>query len=222
MRILYHFPFCPFSRTIRLALAEKKLDFSLEEEIFWKKRPEFLKLNPAGQVPVLVDLNGYVISNSIVIQEYLEESYPHHSLLGKDLNIRNEVRRLCLWFSEKFAREVSLPFLEEKYLGRFQENKGPNSQKIRDAKNAIHYHLEYIAWLSDRRNWLGGDSLSFADLAAASHLSIVDYFGEVPWNKHTEAKNWYVRIKSRPSFRHFLAERLSGIQPDQNYEDLDF
>lgn len=222
MRILYHYPLCPFSRKVRLSLAEKKLDFSLEKESFWEKRAEFLNINPLGQVPVMIDLNGSEIADSIAITEYLEEAYPERSLLGDSLIVRAEVRRLVMWFDSKFATEVSLCLLYQKAIKRFICNDSPDSALIRAAKQAIHRHLDYISWLADRRNWLGGDNFSLADITIAAHLSVVDYFGDIPWDKHEPTKQWYARIKSRPSFRAFFQDRIPGILPSEHYQNLDF
>jgi glutathione S-transferase len=64
--------------------------------------------------------------------------------------------------------------------------------------------------------------LSYADLAAAAQLSVADYLGDVPWNENEAAKNWYARIKSRPSFRPLLADALPGVPASSTYADLDF
>lgn len=223
MRTLYHYSLCPFSRKIRLMLAEKKLDFDLQGEKFWERQPFFLEINPAGQVPVFIDLNGSIICDSHAISEYLDESYPERPLLGSSILAKAEARRLTAWFDDKFAREVSLPLIFEKTLRRFMQQAGPtNSQAIRTAKTHINMHLDYISWLVDRRNWLAGEELSLADLTAAAHLSVVDYLGDVPWDNYEVAKDWYMRIKSRPSFRQLLTDRLPGIQPAVHYAELDF
>ncbi|NBT85157.1 MAG: glutathione S-transferase family protein [Alphaproteobacteria bacterium] len=225
MRTLYHYPLCPYSRKIRLILAEKKLDFAAEIERFWEKRPEFIKLNAAGQVPVLVDLNGSVINDSMAISEYLEDAYPERPLIGEELLQRAEVRRLVGWFDSKFANEVSVTLLMEKNIKRYlptQANSGPNSAVIRSAQSLVHSHLEYISWLVDRRNWLAGDDFSLADITAAAHLSVIDYMGDIPWDKHPIAKDWYARIKSRPTFRNLLMDRVPALTPSSHYADLDF
>ena len=224
MRTLYHYWLCPFSRKVRLILAEKKLDFELEAERIWERRPEFMELNPAGKVPLLVDLNGTVILDSMAIAEYLDEAYPERLLIGTGLAQRAEVRRLSAWFDDKFAQEVSISLILEKILKKplYQDNSGPNSAVLRLIKTNIHNHLAYISWLVDRRKWLAGDEFSLADVTAAAHLSVVDYLGDVPWDKHELAKDWYVRIKSRPSFRSLLSDRLPGLLPSPHYVDLDF
>lgn len=223
MRTLYHYILCPFSRKIRLLLAEKKLDFEMEAEKFWEKREAFLYMNPAGQVPVFIDLNGSVVADSYAISEYLEETYPEKPLLWGTALQKAEIRRLTAWFDDKFSHEISLPLIFEKTLRRYMRDAGPtNSAAIRQAKSVIHFHLQYISWLVDRRKWLAGDDLSLADLTAAAHFSVIDYLGDVPWEEYEPAKEWYMRLKSRPSFRSLLADRLAGLPPASHYPELDF
>lgn len=97
----------------------------------------------------------------------------------------------------------------------------PNSALIRLGLSSIRHHLAYIGELAERRRWLGGDEFSLADITAAAHLSAVDYLGDVPWSECEPAKDWYARIKSRPSFRPILADHLPGAPPP-HYADLDF
>ena len=99
----------------------------------------------------------------------------------------------------------------------------PDTEVIRAARHNIRYHLAYIGWLVRARDWTAGERLTYADLAAAAHLSTADYLGDVPWAEDEAAKNWYARVKSRPSFRPLLlAGTLAGIPPSKTYADLDF
>ena len=98
----------------------------------------------------------------------------------------------------------------------------PSTDVLRAAKANVRYHLAYIGWLARTRNFLAGDQLTYADLAAAAHLSALDYLGDVPWNEDDAAKAWYVRIKSRPSFRPLLSEWMAGVPASAHYVDLDF
>jgi glutathione S-transferase len=222
MRRLYHFCLQPASRKLRILLKEKSLEFELQAENAWERRDAFLALNHAGEVPVLVEPDGTTLADATAIAEYLDEMFPEPPLLGKAPLARAEVRRLVGWFDLKFNREVTVNLLDQKILRRLSGNGGPDSQAIRAGNANIHYHLEYIAWLADRRNWLAGDDFSLADIAASAHLSTLDYIGDVPWDRHAEAKNWYARVKSRPSFRALLADVLPGISPPAHYADLDF
>ena len=222
MRTLHHFWLCPFSRKVRIVLAEKELDFELKFEKFWERRDEFLSLNPAGQVPVLVEPDGAALSESGVICEYLDETFSAEPLLGPDTRARAETRRLVAWFDLKFYAEVTQNLVDEKVLKRFMSMGEPSSEAIRAGRQNVGYHLDYIAYLTDRRNWLAGDDFSLADIAAAAQLSCIDYLGDVPWDSHGAAKDWYARVKSRPSFRPILKDSISGFHPPHHYADLDF
>ena len=222
MRTLYHLWLSAASRKIRLALAEKGLEFEMRVEKVWERRHDFLALNPAGEVPVLVEESGEAIVEAGPIAEYLEEAYPERKLIPGDALQRAEVRRLVQWFDGKFDREVTRNLVEEKMMKRFLGLGEPNSQAIRAGMKNIHTHLDYISYLSERRTWLAGDQLTLADVTASAHLSALDYIGDVPWDDHPEAKEWYARMKSRPAFRPLLADHIPGAPPPKHYADLDF
>ena len=230
MLTLFHHPFCPHSRFIRLALAEHGLEHRLVEERVWERRPEFLMLNPAATTPVLM-VEGYPpVPGAPTVMEFLDETRGgdmfERRLMPADAGRRIEVRRLTAWFNEKFFAEVSGPLVTERFYKRHmrieQGGGPPDTDAIRAARINVRYHLAYIGWLVRTRNWLAGDHLSFADLAAAAHLSSVDYVGDVPWSEDEAAKNWYARVKSRPSFRPILAETWPGLAPASTYANLDF
>tara|TARA_Y100000588_G_scaffold387839_1_gene486593 strand:- start:455 stop:1120 length:666 start_codon:yes stop_codon:yes gene_type:complete len=221
MRVVYHLPFSPFSRKVRLILAEKQLEFDLRLEDVWRPREEYLALNPAGQVPVLVD-GALVIADSTAIAEYLEEAYPSPTLIGQSPAERAEARRLSFWFDLKFFEEVTRNIVHQKLASHLSRAGGPNSELIRIGRENLRHHLEYIGFLTDRRNWLAGDDLTCADLAAAAQLSVIDYLGDVPWELHQNAKSWYSRLKSRASFQPLLADQIAGLPPAVSYINLNF
>ena len=218
---LYHFPLCPFSRKVRLALGEKEIEVEEVAVEPWADRERVAALNPAAEVPVIEE-DGERIADSGVICEYLEDTRPKPALIGTSPAERAEVRRLVAWFDVKFVREVTDPLWGEKLLKRVRDRETPHSIALRAGLANINAHLECVAYLFERRNWLAGDQLSLADLAAAAQLSVLDYLGDVPWDRHPEARLWYARIKSRRSFRPLLADRLVGIKPADHYADLDF
>ncbi|MFP6741402.1 MAG: glutathione S-transferase family protein [Alphaproteobacteria bacterium] len=222
MRMVYHLWLSPASRKVRLTLGEKKLEFDLAVEKTWERRPEFLALNPTGKVPVMVEDDGAVYADSQSICEYLDESVAEPPLIGRQPAVRAEVRRLVAWFDEKFRLEVTDNLVGEKVLKRFLGLGEPSVEAIRAGIANVHNHLEYVSWLADSRNWLAGDDLSLADLAAAAHLSCLDYLGDVPWEDHPRAKEWYAKLKSRPSFRPLLKDSIPGLLPPKHYTNLDF
>lgn len=222
MLTLYHLWLSPFCRKVRITLAEKKLEFDLKSENPGERRAEFLALNPACDVPVLVEDGGPVISNSTAIVEYLEEIRPDEPLFPGAAADRAEIRRLVAWFDHKFNLDVTENLVGEKLMKRLMRGGAPDSRAIRAGRENLHIHLDYIAWLTERRNWLGGEDFSMADIAAGAHLSCLDYINDVPWVDHQPAKDWYARLKSRPSFRGILADHIPGEPPPKHYADLDF
>ena len=148
MRTLYHLPLSPFSRKVRLVLAEKRLPFDLRQEKVWERRAEYLELNPAGTVPTLIEDNGLAIPDSAVICEYLEDAYPDTPLLGRTLAERVEVRRLVAWFDGKFAAEVTRNVLGEKFMKRLTGRGNPDPAAMRTGYTALRYHLDYLGWLA--------------------------------------------------------------------------
>ena len=230
MLTLFHHPFCPHSRFIRLALAEHGLEYRTIEERVWERREDFLMLNPAATTPVLVAEGYPPVPGVATIAEFLDETVgaamAERRLLPFDVARRIEVRRLTSWFNEKFFNEVSGPMVLERFykrLMRVEQGGGPpDSDAIRAARINVRYHIAYIGWLVRTRDWLAGDRMTLADLAAAAHLSAVDYLGDVPWSEDEASKNWYARVKSRPSFRPLLGDLVAGIPPSSTYADLDF
>jgi glutathione S-transferase len=136
------------------------------------------------------------------------------------------VRGLCRWFHYKFLGVVTVflvtVMVYKRLLGAEVGGGPPDTAAIRAARHNIRYHLAYIGWLLRTRSYLAGDQLTYADFAAAAHLSAADYLGDVPWDEDEGAKVWYSRVKSRPSFRAILSDTLAGTPPSETYADLDF
>lgn len=231
MHKLIHHPLCAFSRSIRLALAECGLVVELHEERPWAPRREFMDINPAGATPVLLTESGAVICGAYALAEYLAESdaaslgalVPRTVLFPGASDERAEVRRLVDWFHRKFHDEVTQYLVDEKVFGALsRQGSAADPAFFRAGRENLAYHLSYISFLAEQRRWLAGSNLSYADFAAAGHLSALDYLGEAPWEDFPQAKEWYARIKSRPSFRSLLADRVPGLPPQPVYANLDF
>lgn len=221
MNRLYHFPLSPFSRKVRLSLAEKKIEVELVEERYWEQNPDFLRRNPAGKVPVL-KLGNHTMADSTAICEYLEEAYPTPSLLPQNAEARYEVRRIVAWFDDKFYSEVTSKLIGERVFRKIMGTGYPDSANVKSGSRAVKYHLDYMAQLLDQRRWLAGNEMSLADFAAAAQLSCLDYISDVDWHRSEVVKDWYAKIKSRPAFRSLLADQVSGFLPSSHYADLDF
>ena len=167
MLTLFHHPFCPHSRFVRLILEELGLTARLVEERVWERREEFLMLNPAGATPVLVEEGVPPVPGAAIIAEYLDETRRAAALprlLPSEAGERVEVRRLMSWFNDKFFAEASGPLVMERVYKRFipAGNGGgpPDTETMRAARSNIRYHLTYIGWLVRKRDWLAGDRLT--------------------------------------------------------------
>ena len=221
MYALYHYPLSPFSRKVRLCLAEKKIEVKLIEERYWEQDADFKRRNPAGKVPILKIGNKF-FSESMAICEYLEETIPDPALLPRSAEARYETRRLVSWFDDKFYAEVTSKLMGERVFRKVMGTGYPDSSNVKAGAKAIKYHLDYMAWLLEKRRWLAGNEMTLADFAAASHLSCLDYVSDVDWNRSEVVKDWYAKIKSRPAFRSILADQIPGFPPPRHYNDLDF
>lgn len=220
---LYHLPLSPACRKVRLVLGEKKVEVDLIEERPWERRLDFLRMNPAGMVPVLVTKEGQALSESRAITGYLEELVPEPPLMPTERLARAEVRRLVAWFDDKFNREVTENLLYERVTKRLARTGYPDGQALKAGSKNVRVHLDYITFLLEGHNWLAGNRMTMADLAAAAHLSCLDYLGDVPWEDYPSVKDWYSVMKSRPGFRGLLADHLPGFPaPPTHYSDLDF
>ena len=218
---LYHVALSPFCRKVRLTLAEKKIEVELVEERYWEQGPDFLRRNPAGKVPVM-KWDNRTLSESQAICEWLDETIPQPPLIPRDPDARYEVRRLCGWFDDKFHQEVTSKLLYERVNKKIMGLGYPDSKAVKAGATRIKYHLDYMGWLLEQRRWLAGDAMTLADFAAAAHLSCLDYNSDVDWNRSAAVKEWYAKIKSRPSFRSLLADQVPGFPPPAHYADLDF
>lgn len=230
MPTLYHSTMSTSSRFIRLILAEYGFQVDMIEEQPWEKRREFLQFNPAGTLPVYVDDNMRSLCGPYVLAEFLDET---HGVLTRDRRLlseepfqRAEIRRLVEWFLNKMEADVTRPLVRERvYKLQMTSAQGggpPDSKLLRTARANIRQHMRYLEYLAGSRLWLAGDRMSYADLAAAAAISALDYLGEIDWNAAPIAKEWYQKIKSRPSFRPLLAERIPRLAPSSHYADLDF
>jgi glutathione S-transferase len=224
-RTLHHFPLDPASRQARLALAEKRLEFAEQPVRYWERPRALTELNPSGLTPVLVEAREgerLVLCESRAILDHLEETYPDSPLLPSEAAERAEARRLLQWFDRKFEFEAAGPILHEKMEKRLLGLGAPELANLRQGRDGLKNHLWYMETLLAEREWLAGRRLSLADFAAAAHLSVIDYFGDVPWKDFAGVKTWYMKLKSRPAFRPLLQDRWPGLTPARHYDDLDF
>ncbi|MEM0985348.1 MAG: glutathione S-transferase family protein [Pseudomonadota bacterium] len=224
MKRLYHWMLDPAGRTARLALSEKGLEVMGCAVTPNVVNPELDRLAPGAVAPALVDsmVEGRVnVVGLGAILAHLEEVYPTPRLLPVTAQDRAEARRLVDWTREQF-RPVNETLLAERITQWVRRDRQPDSSALRRGAHGLRGLLTFLDAVAGERTYLGGRGFSVADLAVAAQLSCLDYFGDVDWGGVPDLKGWYARMKSRPSFRPLLSERVEGARAAHHYDDLDF
>ena len=214
---LHHFPLSPLCRKVRLVLNEKRLP---HECVVIRPWDEGISLT---ELTRLVLTDGYVLTDARAIAEYLEETSAGAPLLAVNHRDRAEARRWVNWADDHMWSSVTSQVLQERLLKRFdpREDRQPDLAALKAAQQELRACMHVLERQLDRSASLAG-GLGLADLSAAAHLSCLDYFGDVPWPDFVATRDWYARIKSRPSFRALLSDTLPGVPHAAHYQDLDF
>lgn len=223
MLLLYHYPLCPKSRSIRVLL--KEFDIAFETEIIdFVNSPELVSnLNPAGELPVIQDSTNMIFCDFYSIIEYLIDLNPNHVLIPSSIYQKSEMRRIISWVSNKFNSEVTSYILSEKLFKILKSNSSPRADMLRAAKINCSCHFDYFVELIKSRGKLITENLTIADIILACEISVLDYMHDIIWENYPILKDWYMLIKSRPSFRTLLSDKISLLpSPPEYYGILDF
>ena len=225
MRALYHYPLHPASRQARIALGEKKLKFSEELVNPWAPDLEFASLSLEAAPPILIEKTSgqmRIIVTSRAICEFAHDVITRLPLLSTDPYERAEARRICEWFAQHFSEDVDALILTEKVEKHVLSLGAPDPAILREGHEALKSHISYLEELLKQRDWLAGRHYSLADIAAAAHISCLDFLGDITWRDWPILKEWYQKVKSRPSMKPILDDRVAGFRPPRHYRDLDF
>ena len=224
MKRLYHWSLDPVARTARLALAEKRIGFEEVETRPWAVHPDMERLGPGAAPPAFIDSGGegrITLLGSHALIEYLDDAYPNPRLIPAGHQDAAETRRLWRWCEDSF-QVVTETLLAERTAQWVRRDREPDSGALRKGAHALRGRLTFLNALTETRSYVAGRHLSVADLAVAAHLSSLDYFGDVDWSAVPDLRAWYARLKSRPSFRSLLSDRIEGTRPSAHYTNLDF
>lgn len=222
MITLYHHPICPLSRQVRIYLKELDCEFSTIKEDYWLKRKEFLDINQQGVVPTIIFNDENIVSGIYSITEYFVDSLENFFFMPKNNLARAEIRAHMQWFNDTLYRQVSKILIDEKIIRLMMRLGSPRSDFLKVAKKNLNKHFQYLSGLLEDKNYIVSDKISCADIAASSHISVIDYFGEINWNQWPDIKRWYSLIKSRPGFKSILQDEIPGFSSPEHYSVLDF
>ena len=221
MITLYHYYLCSSSRYVRLILEEHKIKYSTQLENYWKPQKDFLQLNPAGNLPVLVNEENFPVVGANACIEYIKDLDIRPKLFVNDYREKAEINRLVHWFDVIFKKEVFDPIIYEKVFSRIVDNITPNSQNIRAALKNLDFHIQYLNYLLNSKNYFIKDELTYLDFLAGANFSVLDFLGLLNLKGHKNLNEWYFKIKSRPSFKTLLKDQIVGINPHENYKNID-
>ena len=221
MITLYHYYLCSSSRYIRLILEEHKISYQTQLENYWKPQNDFLELNPAGHLPVLVNEENFPVIGANACVEYIKDLELRSNFFVKNYKEKAEINRLVYWFEVIFKKEVFDPIIYEKVYSRIVENITPNSENIRAALQNLDFHIQYFNYLLNNKNYFIKDELTYLDFLAAANFSVLDYLGLLNLQSHDNIREWYFKLKSRPSFRTLLKDQIVGLNPHENYKNMD-
>ena len=221
MITLYHYYLCSSSRYIRLILEEHKISYQTQLENYWKPQNDFLELNPAGHLPVLVNEENFPVIGANACVEYIKDLELRSNFFVDNYKEKAEINRLVHWFEVIFKKEVFDPIIYEKVYSRIVENITPNSENIRAALQNLDFHIQYFNYLLNNKNYFIKDELTYLDFLAAANFSVLDYLGLLNLKSHENIREWYLKLKSRPSFRTLLKDQIVGLNPHENYKNMD-
>jgi glutathione S-transferase len=198
MLTLYDYPDCPFCQKVRVVLAEKDLEY---EKIFVdlrkqeQKSPDFLRLNPYGKVPVLID-EDEVMYESTVINEYLDDEYPLPRLMPEDSGGRARVRLLEDYCDNSFipATTTLLAQLRKTEAER-------DTQRVEQAREDLRRGLYFLSDRLGGQEYLVGKEFTLADAAFAPRIMVIGRLGVELEPALSNVQAWIERIRARPSVR---------------------
>ena len=230
LRLLYHYPMSSSSKSIRLLLGEYDIPYKALVENPWDSCQKLVDLDSCGVFPILVESDDFAIIGAMPVAEHINETF---TSISESLRVfpvsaidRAEMRRLCDFSLIRFDSEVCSILAHERVHKRMltvsQGGGSPDSDLLRLARSRLQGYLDYFGSMLEHRDYLVCSRLTFADLCVASCLCVLDYLGEIEWVEGSGLKNWYSRIKSRPSFRPLLSDRVQGVACVSHYVDLDF
>ncbi|NDB84834.1 MAG: glutathione S-transferase family protein [Alphaproteobacteria bacterium] len=222
MLTLYHYNLCPVSRMIRILLNEQNIEYELKKVEYWKEQKTLFLMDPLGEIPIIVTKEGAQVVGLYPALEYSINLTPNLHLCNFSQIELAEIRRLVHWINIRFNKEVTSYILSEKLVKLLSKKEALRTEFLRAARINFLHHMNYFYELVQKNGCIASKKLSVADIFLASHISVLDYFGEINWDKHYWLQEWYAPIKSRPSMRPILQEKVAGIKPPDYYEQLDF
>ncbi len=195
---LYDYPDCPYAQKVRVVLVEKELEYEtvlVDLRKQEQRTPEFLRLNPLGKVPVLVD-DDAVIGDSTIINEYLEDEYQATRLMPEDSQGRAQVR----WF-EDYCDNEFIPYTTQLLVQLRKPDAERDVQQVEQIRERLRRGLFLLRDRLDSGEFIVGKDFTLADAAWAPRMLVLGRLGFEFEPALASVQAWVDRIRSRPSVR---------------------
>jgi RNA polymerase-associated protein len=190
MMVLYSGTTCPFSQRCRLVLFEKGMDFEVRDVDLFNKPDDISIMNPYGQVPILVE-RDLILYESNIINEYIDERFPHPQLMPADPLMRARARLMLF----NFEKELFI------HVHALENDKPKNTEKSQEkARIEIRDRLTTLAPLFLKNKYMLGDDFSMLDVAIAPLLWRLDHYGVELSKTAAPLMKYAERIFSRPAY----------------------
>jgi stringent starvation protein A len=184
--ILYSGTACPFSQRCRIVLYEKGMDFEIKDIDPTEKADEIAAMNPYSQVPILVE-RELTLYESNIINEYIDERFPHPQLMPADPVMRARARL----FLHNFERDL---------FSHLNDIVNGTPKVAEKARIIVRDNLTQIAPIFNKQKYMLGDDYSMLDVAIAPLLWRLDYYGIQLPKQATPLLKYGERLFTRPAF----------------------
>ncbi|MDX1917138.1 MAG: glutathione S-transferase family protein, partial [Rickettsiaceae bacterium] len=184
MLTLYHYNLCPISRMIRILLQEQHIQHELIKVEYWREQKKLFLMDPLGEIPIIVTPQGAQIVGLYPCVEYCMSLTPNFHLCQFTQTELAEIRRLIYWINVRFNKEVTSYIISEKLIKLLSKKDALRTEFLRAARINFLHHMNYFYELVQKNGSVASERLSVADIFLASHISVLDYFGEINWDKH--------------------------------------
>jgi RNA polymerase-associated protein len=186
MMVLYSGTTCPFSQRCRFVLFEKGMDFEIKDVDLFNKPEDINVMNPYGQVPVLVE-RDLILYESNIINEYIDERFPHPQLMPADPVMRARARLML------FNMEAEL-------FSQIEPIESGKEKQVEKARQQITERLTELSPVFTRTKHMLGDEFTMLDVAIAPLLWRLDHYGIRLGKTAAPLMKYAERIFSRPAY----------------------
>lgn len=219
MYILAYSSSCPLSRQIKTLLNFLGSEYQVIVKEYWNQ-DSYKAYNIF--LPSLIGSQVGEIKNHWAILEYLSYQFNSFYLFPSGIKDTCEMRNLLYTINDVMNRSICVVLIYEKLIKLLKKGGPPDISRLKEARKELRSFLNYFDKLIEQKNFILYDKISIVDIALASQIAILDYFGEIAWCRYPKLTDWYRVIKSLPPFNMLLKEKIGTFMPPKHYASLDF